>query len=78
MGLLQRALKLPIEPSEEAKARFFLGICYRAMEQEEVAQACFKKALELDPSYTPPRMAMLSDEEMLRVPELFTSGRRPF
>ncbi len=78
MELLQRALKLPMEPSEEAKARFFLGICYRALEQEEEAQACFKKALELDPSYAPPRMAMLSDEEMLRVPELFTSGRRPF
>jgi len=67
-----------MEPSEEAKAHFFLGICYRALEQEEKAQACFKKALEQDPSYAPPRMALLSDEEMLRVPELFTSGRRPF
>jgi glyoxylase-like metal-dependent hydrolase (beta-lactamase superfamily II) len=78
MGLLHRALKLSMDPSEEAKANFFLGICYRALEQEEEAQALFKKALELDPSYAPPRMAMLSDEEMLRVPELFASGKRPF
>jgi tetratricopeptide (TPR) repeat protein len=68
-----------MEPPEEAKAHFFLGICYRALEQEDEAQACFKKALELDPTYAPPRMAMMSDEEMLRVPERFVpGGPRPF
>ncbi|HET6464636.1 MAG TPA: MBL fold metallo-hydrolase [Nitrospiria bacterium] len=74
MMLLERALALPMEPAEEAKARFFLGICYRAMEREDLAVACFNKALELDPSYAPPRMAMMSDEEMLRVPERFKTG----
>ncbi|MGH7275255.1 MAG: MBL fold metallo-hydrolase [Nitrospiria bacterium] len=79
MDLLRRALKIPMEPPEEAKAHFFLGICYRALEQGDKAQACFKKALELDPTYAPPRMAMMSDEEMLRVPERFTpGGPRPF
>jgi Tfp pilus assembly protein PilF len=79
MMLLERALALPMEPAEEAKARFFLGICYRAMEREDLAVACFNKALELDPSYAPPRMAMMSDEEMLRVPERFKAGGpRPF
>jgi cyclase len=79
MMLLERALALPMEPVEEAKARFFLGICYRAMEREDLAVASFNKALELDPSYAPPRMAVMSDEEMLRVPERFkTGGPRPF
>jgi glyoxylase-like metal-dependent hydrolase (beta-lactamase superfamily II) len=79
MMLLERALALPMEPAEEAKARFFLGICYRAMEREDLAVECFNKALALDPSYAPPRMAMMSDEEMLRVPERFkTGGPRPF
>ena len=79
MMLLERALKLPMEPAEEAKARFFLGICYRAIEREDLAIPCFNKALELDPSYAPPRMAMMSDEEMLRVPERFKAGGpRPF
>jgi cyclase len=79
MMLLERALSLPMESAEEAKARFFLGICYRALEREDLAVACFNKALELDPTYAPPRMAMMSDEEMLRVPERFkTGGPRPF
>lgn len=79
MELLRKALKLPLEPSEEAKAQFYLGICYRALEQEDVAQTYFKKALELDPTYAPARMATMSDEEMLRVPERFTAGGgRPF
>ena len=77
MDLLRRALKIPIEPPEEAKAHFFLGICYRAMDQEGEAQACFKKALELDSNYAPPRMAMMSDEEMLRFPERFKAGGPP-
>jgi glyoxylase-like metal-dependent hydrolase (beta-lactamase superfamily II) len=80
MNLLQRALKIPMDPTEEAKAHFFLGICYRANEQEDKAIACFNKALELDPNYAPPRMAMMSDEEMLRVPERFTAwgAKKPF
>ncbi|MBI3609082.1 MAG: MBL fold metallo-hydrolase [Nitrospirae bacterium] len=79
MMLLERALALPMEPPEEAKARFFLGICYRSMEREDLAAACFNKALELDPNYAPPRMAVMSDEEMLRVPERFKAGGpRPF
>jgi cyclase len=79
MMLLERALSLPMEPADEAKARFFLGICYRAMEREDLAAACFSKALEIDPTYAPPRMAMMSDEEMLRVPERFQrGGPRPF
>jgi glyoxylase-like metal-dependent hydrolase (beta-lactamase superfamily II) len=79
MMLLERALSLPMEPAEEAKARFFLGICHRALEREDLAVACFNKALQLDPTYAPPRMAMMSDEEMLRVPERFkTGGPRPF
>jgi hypothetical protein len=49
------------------------------MEREDMAVACFNRALELDPSYAPPRMAMMSDEEMLRVPERFKAGGpRPF
>jgi len=79
MELLRRALKVPMEPAEEAKAHFFLGICYRALEQENEAQACFKKALELDPTYAPARMATMDDSEMLRVPERFIAGGpRPF
>jgi len=79
MMLLERALALPMESAEEAKARFFLGICYRALEREDLAVTCFNRALELDPTYAPPRMAMMSDEEMLRVPERFkTGGPRPF
>lgn len=79
MELLRRALKIPMEPAEEAKAHFFLGICYRALEQENEAQACFKKALELDPTYAPARMATMDDSEMLRVPERFIAGGpRPF
>jgi cyclase len=79
MNLLQRALKIPMEPEDEAKALFYLGICYRSLELEDKAQALFKKALELDPSYAPSRMAMMSDEEMLRVPERFVpGGPRPF
>lgn len=79
MLLLERALQLPLEPQQEAKARFFLGICHRALEREDVALGCFNRALELDPSYAPARMAMMSDEEMLRVPERFKKGGpRPF
>ena len=79
MELLRRALKVPMEPAEEAKAHFFLGICYRALEQEDQAVACFKKALELDPTYAPARMATMDDSEMLRVPERFIAGGpRPF
>lgn len=77
MMLLERVLTLPLEPAEEAKARFFLGICYRSMEREDLAVSLFKKALELDPSYAPPRMALMSDEEMLRVPERFKTGGPP-
>lgn len=77
MMLLEQALSLPMEPAEEAKARFFLGICYRAMEREDLAVPCFNKALELDPTYAPPRMAMMSDEEMPRVPERFGAGGSP-
>ncbi len=79
MMLLEQALALPMEPADEAKARFFLGICYRAMEREDLAVDCFNKALSIDPNYAPPRMAMMSDEEMLRVPERFKAGGpRPF
>ncbi len=76
---LQRALKNPLEPSDEAKAHFFIGLCYRSMDLEDEASARFNRALELDPGYAPARMAMMSDEEMLRVPERFVSGGpRPF
>ena len=78
MKILDRALYLPLEPEEEAKAQFYMGICYRALEQEDKAVAYFKKSLELDSGYAPARMAMMSDEE-LRVPERFTvGGGRPF
>ena len=78
MEILDRVLKLPLEPEEEAKAQFYLGICYRALEQEDKALPYFQQALELDPSYAPARMAMTGDEEF-RVPERFTAGRgRPF
>ena len=78
MRILNRALMLPMEPEDEAKAKFYVGICYRAMEQEEKAVPLFKEALELDPGYAPARMAMMEDEE-LRVPERFSAGsRRPF
>jgi cyclase len=78
MKLLRRALELPLDPQDEAKAQFYMGICYRGLEQEDQAVAYFNKALELDPSYAPARMAMMGDEE-IRVPERFTAGRgRPF
>ena len=78
MRILSRALTLPMKPEEEAKAKFYIGICHRAMEQEEKAVPLFQEALELDPGYAPARMAMMKDEE-LRVPERFTAGnRRPF
>jgi tetratricopeptide (TPR) repeat protein len=78
MKMLRRALELPLEPQDEAKAQFYMGICYRGLEQEDQAVAYFQKALELDPSYAPARMAMMGDEE-IRVPERFTAGsRRPF
>jgi cyclase len=78
MGILNRVLKLPLEPEEEAKARFYLGICYRAQEQEDLAVASIEKALELDPSYAPARMALMGEGE-LRVPERFTvGGGKPF
>jgi tetratricopeptide (TPR) repeat protein len=79
MELLGRALKLPLEPAEEAKAQFYMGICYRALEQEDRAVPYFQRALELDPTYAPARMAMMGDGEMLRVPERFTTGgTKPF
>jgi tetratricopeptide (TPR) repeat protein len=79
MELLRQALKRPMEPAEEAKAVFYLGICHRALDREDEAVGYFKKALELDPAYAPARMAMMSDEEMLRVPERFTAGKgKPF
>lgn len=78
MDILNRVLRLPLEPEEEAKAQFYLGICHRALEREDEAVPCFQKALDLDPSYAPARMAMMGDEE-LRVPERFTvGGGRPF
>jgi tetratricopeptide (TPR) repeat protein len=79
MELLGRALKLPLEPVEEAKAQFYMGICYRALEQENRAVPYFQRALELNPTYAPARMAMMGDGEMLRVPERFTTGgTKPF
>ena len=78
MKMLNRVLKLPLEPEDEAKAQFYLGICYRALEQEDQATVYFEKALKLDPTYAPARMAMMGDAE-LRVPERFTvGGARPF
>jgi len=79
MKLLERVLKLPLEPADEAKALFYLGICHRSMEQENQAVPLFQRALELDPSYAPARMAMMAEGEMLRVPERITAGsNKPF
>ena len=78
MKLLRRALELPLDPQEEAKAQFYMGICYRGLEQEDQAVAYFNKALELDPSYAPARMALMGDKE-IRVPERFAAGGgKPF
>ena len=77
MALLNRALALPLPPEEEAKARFYIGICYRSMDDEERAMAYINKALELDPTYAPARMATMGDE--IRVPERVSAGAlRPF
>jgi tetratricopeptide (TPR) repeat protein len=77
MKLLNRALALPLPPEEEAKAQFYIGICYRSMDDEERAMAYIQKALELDPTYAPARMATMGDE--IRVPERVSAGApRPF
>jgi glyoxylase-like metal-dependent hydrolase (beta-lactamase superfamily II) len=77
MKLLNRALALPLPPEEEAKAQFYIGICYRSMDDEERAMAYIQKALELDPTYAPARMATMGDE--IRVPERVSAGvPRPF
>lgn len=69
MTYLNKALSLPLEPTDEAKARFSLGLCYRSIEREDAAVACFNRALELDPNHAPSRMALMAEGEMLRVPE---------
>ena len=79
MNFLEQVLKQPLEPADEAKAQFYLGICYRALEQEEQAVPRIHRALELDPSYAPARMAMMEEGEMLRVPERITAkAPKPF
>ncbi len=79
MDLLERVLKLPLDPEEEAKAQFYMGICYRALEQEHLAVPRFERALQLDPGYAPARMAMMREGEMLRVPEKISArASKPF
>jgi len=77
LALLTQALALPLAPEEEAKARFYIGICYRSMDDEARAMSFINRALELDPSYAPARMATMGDE--IRVPERVVAGTpRPF
>lgn len=63
MAYLSKALRTSLSKRDEAKVHCYLGLCYRAREDEAAARASFEKALELDPSYMPARLAMLGGQE---------------
>ncbi len=75
MGLLKKALATPLSDADEAKAQFFLGICYRSLEREDEAMVQFRKARELDPSYLPVVMAMEGVEGTARTPDRMAVSR---
>lgn len=75
MTLLKKALTTPLSDADQAKAQFFLGICYRSLEQEDEAMAQFKKARELDPTYLPAVMAMEGIEGTVRTPDRMAAAR---
>ena len=76
MQLLGQALERALEPGDEARAHFSMGLCYRALEQEEQAITHFNRALELDPQHAPARMALMEDGE-IRMPDRFVRGAKP-
>lgn len=63
MTYLSKALRTSLSQRDEAKVHCYLGLCCRAREDEASARASFEKALELDPSYMPARLAMLGGQE---------------
>ena len=58
MHILESISELTADARTRAEAEFYLGIGWRRLADESRAQAQFKKALVLDPSFMPARIAL--------------------